>query len=289
MADSTLIVSAGSAVPTTARSKRRRRAVPLSALLLLLIVAFCVLGPFFSPYGANELDSANALASPSSSHWLGTDEVGRDMATRLMYGGRLSLGIAAGAVLIALVLGTAWGMAAATGSRLLSELLMRAADITMAIPQIMFALLFVAAFGASRISLIIITGLLLSPSSARMARAAVLQEIGQDYYVAGVAYGARRRTLMLSEVLPNAAPSIAGQAVINAASAIILEASLSFVGLGIQPPGMSWGTLLQQGYGQIYSAPFYAMAPAAAILLTVLSLNLLADRSAHSELRRGAR
>jgi ABC-type dipeptide/oligopeptide/nickel transport system permease subunit len=288
MADSTLIVSAGKAT-LASRKERRRRFIPLSALLLVLIVAFCLLGPLLSAYGPNELDSANALASPSSSHWLGTDEVGRDMATRLMYGGRLSLGIAAGAVLIALVLGTAWGMAAATGNRLTSELLMRTADITMAIPQIMFALLFVAAFGASPVSLIVITGLLLAPSSARMARAAVLQEIGQDYYLAGVAYGARRSTLMLSEVLPNAAPGIGAQAVINAASAIILEASLSFVGLGIQPPGMSWGTLLQQGYAQIYSAPFYAVAPAAAILLTVLCLNLLADRAARSELLGGSR
>lgn len=288
MADSVLIVASGS--PTGARRRRRRRRlIPLSGVLLVLIVGFCVVGPLLSPYGANELDSANALASPSSSHWLGTDEVGRDMATRLMYGGRLSLEIAAGAVLIALVIGTAWGMVAATSGRVISELLMRAADISMAIPQIMFALLFVAALGASRPSLIVITGLLLAPSSARMARAAVLQEIGQDYYAAGVAYGARRSRLMLGEVLPNAAPGIAAQVVINAASAIILEASLSFVGLGIQPPGMSWGTLLQQGYGQIYSATFYVISPAVAILLTVLCLNLLADRSARRDLLGGTR
>jgi ABC-type dipeptide/oligopeptide/nickel transport system permease subunit len=286
VADSVLAIALD---PPRVARRRRRGLVPISGLLLLLIVGACVVGPFLSPYGATDLDSAHALASPSGSHWLGTDEVGRDMATRLMVGGRLTLEIAGGAVLIALVLGTAWGMAAATGSRLVGELLMRVADISMAIPQVMFALLFVAALGASRPTLIVTTGLLLAPSSARMARAAVLQEISQDYYTAGIAYGARRGRLLLGEVLPNALPGIAAQAVINAASAIILEASLSFVGLGVQPPGVSWGTLLQQGYGQIYSATFYVAGPAGAILLTVLCLNLLADRSTRRDLRGGAR
>jgi peptide/nickel transport system permease protein len=273
--------------PATTRERGRARwRVPLSGIVLVLIVGLCVFGPFFSPYGANELDSAHALASPSAQHWLGTDEVGRDMLTRLMYGGRLTLEITVGSVAIAFVLGTLWGMLAATRGGIVDELLMRLADVSMAIPQILFALLCVAAVGASLPSLIVITGLLLAPSSARMARAAVLQEIELDYYSAGVAYGARRIPLMLTEVLPNAAPSIVSQTVINAAAAIILEASLSFVGLGVQPPEMSWGTLLQQGYGQIYSSPMYAIAPAVAILLTVLCLNLLADRGARSGGRR---
>ena len=118
---------------------------------------------------------------------------------------------------------------------------MRTADVAMAIPQILFALVCVAAFGASLPSLIIITGLLLSPSSARMARAVVIQEMTLDYYAAAVACGTGRVRLMLTEVLPNVAPALGSQAVINAASAIILEASLSFVGLGVQPPQMSLG------------------------------------------------
>lgn len=286
MADSALTAAVG-----RQRGKRawRRCLVPGSAVVLILILAFCLLGPLFSPYSSDQINSANILAGPSASHWLGTDELGRDMLTRLMYGGRLSLQITGGAVVIALLLGTLWGMWAAAGGRLADEVLMRLGDITMAIPQIMFALAFVAAVGASRPSLILVTGFLLSPSSARMTRAAVLGEMQRDYYTAGVAYGATKAALMFREVLPNAASGIAAQAVINAASAIILEASLSFVGLGVQPPGMSWGTLLQQGYGQLYSAPHYVIAPAGAILLTVLCLNLLADRSARVQPLRRSR
>lgn len=285
MPDSSVSITPALSVPKRTRLYSR---IPLSGIVFALIVAVCILGPLFSRYGANELDNANPLAQPSAQHWLGTDEVGRDMLTRLMYGGRLSLEITAGSVMIALVIGTGWGMFAATRGGIVEELLMRMADISMAIPQIMFALLFVAAFGASLTSLVLITGFLLSPSTARMARAAVLQEIGLDYYAAGVAYGARKIPLMVTEVLPNAAPSIVSQTVINAASAIILEASLSFVGLGVQPPRMSWGTLLQQGYGQIYSSPLYAIGPAAAILLTVLCLNLLANRSSQRPTLGGA-
>ncbi len=139
---------------------------------------------------------------------------------------------------------------------------MRTADVAMAIPQILFALVCVAAFGASLVSLTVIAGLLLSPSSARMARAVVIQEMALDYYAAAVACGTGRARLMLTEVLPNVAPALGSQAVINAASAIILEASLSFVGLGVQPPQMSWGGLLQQGYAFLYSDPSYAVGPA---------------------------
>ena len=281
MAETTLVAPA--------RATHRRWTVPASAVILTIIVLTCVLGPVLSPFGANQLDNADPFAAPTLVHWLGTDEVGRDTFTRLMYGGQLSLTVAIGSVVLAFVVGTIWGMVAATRGGFVDELLMRLADISMAIPQILFALLCVAGFGASLFSLIIITGFLLSPTTARMARASVLLEIQLDYYAAGIAYGAGRIRLMLTEVLPNVAPGIAAQAVINAASAMILEASLSFVGLGVQPPAISWGGLLQQGYGLIYSNPLYAVAPAIAILVTVLCLNLLADRTGGRSLSGGAR
>ncbi|MCU1597177.1 MAG: peptide/nickel transport system permease protein [Actinomycetota bacterium] len=277
------------ATTTTAPRPWARWRVSVSAVVLALIVLLCFVGPFLSPYGADQLDNGDALAQPSAAHWLGTDEIGRDMATRILTGGQLTLTIAFGSVLIALILGTIWGMVAAVRGGIVDEILMRLADISMAIPQVLFGLLCVAAVGPSLASLIIITGLLLTPSSARMARASVLQEISQDYYAAGVAYGAGQVRLMATEVLPNAAPGIASQAVINAASAIILEASLSFVGLGVQSPQASWGSLLQQGYGQIYSTPMYAIAPAVAILVTVLTVNLMADRVGQRKGIRGDR
>ena len=131
MADSLTAVAPATAIPKTGRARWR---VPLSGIVLVLIVGFCVFGPYFSPYGANELDNLNPLASPSAQHWLGTDEVGRDMFTRLMYGGRLTLEITVGSVAIAFVLGTLWGMLAATRGGIVDELLMRIADVSMAIP-----------------------------------------------------------------------------------------------------------------------------------------------------------
>jgi ABC-type dipeptide/oligopeptide/nickel transport system permease subunit len=272
---------------------RRRRAQlripPVSALLLLVIVALCVCAPLVVSTGPDQIDPTHPFAAASGQHWLGTDEVGRDLLSRLLYGGRLSLMVCAGSVAIAFVLGTIWGVAAADRGGWVDEILMRTADIAMAIPQILFALVCVAAFGASLLSLTLITGILLTPSSARMARSVTIQETALDYYSASIAYGAGKIRLLSTEVLPNILPALASQAAINAASAIILEASLSFVGLGVQPPQTSWGVLLQEGYGYLYNDPTYALSPAVMILLTVLCLNLVANKLSDPRTRRAAR
>jgi ABC-type dipeptide/oligopeptide/nickel transport system permease subunit len=266
-------------VATAARRRRvTLRIPPISVLLLLIIVLMCVFAPLVTPFGPNDVDPAHPFAAAGGQHWLGTDELGRDLLTRLLYGGRLSLTVCAGSVVIAFFIGTIWGVCAAERRGFVEEILMRTADVTMAIPQILFALVCVAAFGASLLSLTVITGLLLAPTSARMARSVTIQETSLDYYSAGIAYGAGKIRLLTREVFPNILPALAGQAVINAASAMILEASLSFVGLGVQPPQMSWGVLLQQGYGFLYNDPTYAVAPAVLILVTVFCLNLAANR-----------
>ncbi|WP_433304195.1 ABC transporter permease [Actinoplanes sp. CA-030573] len=262
--------------------------VPASLLAVLTIAVISFAGPAVLGIDPNATDPANAFAPVSGQHWLGTDEIGRDLLVRMMAGGRLSLTVAFGSVAIAFVIGTAWGALAAARRGWVDELLMRTADIAMAVPQILFALVCVAAFGASLPSLIVITGLLLAPTSARMARSVVLQEMSMDYYAAAVAYGAGPVRRMLLEVLPNTTAALSSQAVINAASAMILEASLSFVGLGVQPPDMSWGVLLQQGYGYLYNSATYAAAPAVAIVVTVFLLNLSADRLGGAT-RRGVR
>jgi len=276
------------AAPVRHPRRARLGIPPVSALLLLLIVLLCVCAPLVVSAGPDQIDPTHPFAAATGQHWLGTDEVGRDLLSRLLYGGRLTLMVCAGSVALAFVLGTVWGVAAADRGGWADELLMRGADITMAIPQILFALVCVAAFGASLLSLTLITGILLAPSSARMARSVTIQETGLAYYTAGIAYGAGKIRLLSTEVLPNIFPALASQAAINAASAIILEASLSFVGLGVQPPQTSWGVLLQQGYGYLYNDPSYALAPAIMILLTVLCLNLVANRLSAPGTRRAA-
>jgi peptide/nickel transport system permease protein len=142
----------------------------------------------------------------------------------------------------------------------------------------LLALICVASFGASELGLILVIGFLLAPVTARMVRGVALTEVTQDYYSAAIAYGAGMPRLVFRELLPNARRPLALQASVNAANAILLEASLSFLGLGIQPPSASWGTLLQQGYGYLYQSVPYVLFPALGILLTIWMLNVVADQ-----------
>ena len=259
------------------RLLRRREAVVILVLLGLLIIS-AVAAPLFTPYSPIALAPRDRFQPPSLAHLFGTDELGRDLYTRVLYGGRIALGIGAAATVIAMLIGVAWGFIAAMRRGWVDEILMRLADAAMAIPTILFALVLVAAFGASTVNLAVIIGLLLAPVTARLARSAALDELTSEYVLAAVASGATRTRMLFSEVLPNTLPSLLVLATLNAASAILTEASLSFVGLGVQPPEASWGTLLFQGYQKIYQAIWYPIFPGLVIFLTIWLLNLLADQ-----------
>jgi peptide/nickel transport system permease protein len=263
------------------RSTRPRRRLALASwiplALLAVIVLACVLAPLIAPYDPSA-QSPDRFAGPSVAHLFGTDELGRDLFSRVLYGGQLTIFIAGGATLVAMVLGIAWGMAAAFARGILDEILMRLADTVMAIPQILFALVFISAFGADPVKLAVIIGILLTPTTARLVRSSVLSELQEDYFTAAVAFGSKRSRLLFAEVLPNARGPIVVQAAINAANAILLEASMSFVGLGIAPPEATWGTLVQQGYQKMYQSIGYVLFPALFIFVTIWLLNVLADQ-----------
>jgi peptide/nickel transport system permease protein len=250
----------------------------LSGACLAAIVLTFFLAPLIAPYGPNAQGVGLPLTGPSAAHWFGTDELGRDLFTRVLYGGRLSVVISSAATAIAMALGCLWGVVAAMRGKWLDEVLMRSADIVMATPQILLALICVAAFGASEVGLIVIIGFVLSPVTARMARSVVLTEMARDYYLAAIAYGASRGRLARREILPNARRALGVQATIVAANAIILEASLSFVGLGIQPPAQSLGSLLQEGYQFLYQSVTYSIFPAIIILVLIWLLTVFADQ-----------
>ncbi|MFK4791023.1 ABC transporter permease [Microbacterium sp. ZW T5_56] len=279
-------------IPVTApvRAARRRRPPILtiiSASVLGLIVLASILASIVAPYDPSA-QSPDRLVGPSGAHLLGTDELGRDLLSRILFGGQLTIFIALGATVLAMLLGLVWGMAAAFLGGWLDELLMRLADTVMAIPQILFALVFVSAFGADPVKLAVIVGILLTPTTARLVRSSVLTELKEDYFTAAVAFGASRSRLVLTEVLPNVRGAIVVQAAINAANAILLEASLSFVGLGIAPPEATWGTLVQQGYQKMYQSIGYVIFPALFIFITIWLLNVLADQLGGGE-KKGVR
>lgn len=259
------------------RRLMRRPSGVVALGVLAFVVLTAVLAPLTASHDPNQLDPANRLLGPSLDHWFGTDQLGRDLFSRVLHGGRIALAIAVAATLVALSVGVLWGGIAAVSGRWVDEALMRVAEATMAIPSLLFALIFVAAFGASTESLALIIGALHAPPTARMARAAVLGELTSDYCVAARAYGASRWRILFSEILPNAQPTLIVQAALVAAHAILVEASLSALGLGVQPPEASWGSLLLEGYRNMHVSYSYIVFPGAIIFITVLVLNTLAD------------
>jgi ABC-type dipeptide/oligopeptide/nickel transport system permease subunit len=262
---------------SVARRLLRRPAAAISLLVIAFFVVATVGAPVLAPYSPTELDFDKLFGAPTASHPFGTDELGRDLLTRAMYGGRTSMLVAFSATAIAMLLGVAWGFAAAVREGWIGELLMRGADTLMAMPVILVSLVLVAAFGASTLSMIVILGLLFAPATARIARSTLLAELRSEYYLAAVSVGAKLRRIVLRELLPNAMPVLLARATLIGAEVIFVEASLSFVGLGVQPPDTSWGTLLQQGYSNLYSSYSYSIFPGVVILLAVLSLNTLGD------------
>lgn len=245
------------------------------ALAVLAIFLFFVLfGPFFllSP---RKINADSLLQPPSWEHLAGTDELGRDLFARIVEAGQLTMSIGVGAMLLSIFLGGIWGMLAAAFGGRIDEVLMRLADALIAIPVILFALVFVAALGASVPNLVVILGVLMAPTTARVVRSAVMGELVADYVLGLRAVGAGRLRILFREVLPNLRAVVFSQATLNVAVAVMAEAGLSFLGLGVQPPTSTWGTLLKQGYNALGREPSYALFPALVIIVFVAALNML--------------
>lgn len=269
------------AAPARHGALRRLVSTPqaaIAAALAVVLIGAVLLAPLIAPAAPDAIDPGNPFAGPGGAHLFGTDELGRDLFSRMLYGGRFSLGIAASATLVAMVLGVVWGFVAAEAKGWLGELLMRGADVVMAVPIVLLGIILVAAFGASAPSLAVIIGLLLTPGTARIARSAVLAELKADYRLAAVAAGIPRGRVLFGELLPNAAPVLIARASLVVADAIMIEASLSFLGLGIAPPAASWGTLLQQGYTNLFSSVSYVIFPGVVIFGAIWVFNTLGDR-----------
>lgn len=253
------------------------RNLKVGAALTLALLLAAVLSLVWTPWPIDEIDLAAQLQPPGAAHWLGTDKLGRDVASQLLAGARVSLLVGLIAVGIGLLAGTALGLWAAARRGWVEEVIMRSADLGFAFPAILTALLFTAVFGPGIVNAIVAIGLHAVPTFARVARSSALSVWSRDYVLAARACGRGRLAITFDHVLPNIAAVLIVQATIQFALAILAEAALSYLGLGTQPPQASWGRMLADAQTLMFSAPLLAVFPGLAIVLSVLGLNLLGD------------
>ena len=245
--------------------------------LTALLLATAGLSLLWTPHSAYLIQVRQRLLPASGQHWLGTDTLGRDVASMLMVGAQNSIVVGVVAVLIGLSFGVALGLLAASRRGWVEELVMRLADFGFAFPAILLAILFTAVFGPSAVNAIIAIGIFNVPVFARISRAAGNVVWAREFVLAARAAGKGRLRITAEHVLPNILPILVVQATTQFAIAILAEAALSYLGLGTQPPNPSWGRMLNEAQTMIFSAPLLAVFPGIAIAFSVLGLNLMGD------------
>ncbi|MFI6656043.1 dipeptide/oligopeptide/nickel ABC transporter permease/ATP-binding protein [Streptomyces sp. NPDC050523] len=264
------------------RPRGRRKLPPLSkaaVCFLVLVVLVAVFAPVLAPHDPlDQQPPADGTGHPSAGHWMGQDSLGRDILSRLMYGARWSLAIGLGATALALVVGALTGAVAATSRKALDETLMRCLDVVMAFPGIALAAVLVAVFGGGITVLICAIAFLFMPPIARVVRANILDQYGEDYVTAERVIGARTPHIVLRHVAVNCAAPVLVFCTVQVAEAIVFEASLSFIGAGVRPPDPSWGSVIADGKDMVLTGGWWATVfPGLLILVTVLSLNILSE------------
>jgi len=258
------------------RVLRNRKAV-FGMIFLSIIILSAVLAPWISPHDPYRQDLRNRLQGSSSEHWLGTDHLGRDLFTRIVYGGRVSLRVGFFSVGIALLIGGTMGLLGGYFGGWLDTLVMRIVDVLLAMPGFLLALAIVAALGSSMTNVTIAVGIAYAPGLARVTRAAVMGVREYEYVSAARAAGAGDLRIMFRHILPNSMGPIIVQCTLIMAGAILSAAALSFLGMGAQPPTAEWGAMLSAARPFIRVAHHAVTYPGLAIMLTVLSLNMLGD------------
>jgi len=255
----------------------RNRTAVVGAVLAVLIFLVAVLAPWLAPYDPLEQDVLVRLAESDDTHWLGTDDFGRDVLSRLIWGSRISLVIGFAATLLGLVAGTALGMVAGFYRGRLEHLIMRAIDVVMSFPDLILAIAITAALGSSMTNLIVTLGIVMTPGFARLAHGSVLSMREREYVLAARAIGARDPRILLKHVLPNIFGELLVAGTLWVGLAIRLEANLAFIGLGVQPPTPTWGNMIREGVDVLINAPWISVYSGLCILLTILAFNMLGD------------
>ncbi len=256
---------------------RRWRLLMIGGVLVGLVVVCAVFADIVAPYSPYDLDVAVMLQGPSAAHWLGTDEVGRDVLSRAIFAARISVEVALVAVGVGLVGGTIIGIVAAYFGGWIDLALMRLMELLFSFPAILLAVILLASLGTSILNAMLAIGIIFIPGFSRLARAATNDVLRQQYIDAARTIGMGDGRILLREILPNVVTPLLVEAAVAFAYAVLLESALSFLGLGAQPPEPSWGNMLNTGRGFMAQAPWLGIVPGLAMFLCVLGFNLLGD------------
>ncbi len=246
-------------------------------VIILLLILMAIFAPLLTPYEPNKMDIINKLQPPSAEHWLGTDSLGRDTLTRIMFGARTSLIIGISVMVISSVAGIVLGLVAAYFGGFTYHIIMRLMDALMAFPMLLLALLVASLLGTGMLNVIIALGIGMIAAPCRLMCGVAMSVKQNDYVLSATAMGMSNRRLMFQEILPNAFAPLLVMITIGIGAVILAEAGLSFLGIGITPPTATWGGMVNDGYKFLTTHPVLAISPGVAIMLIVFGFNMLGD------------
>lgn len=258
-------------------SWRRHRLLLIGGSLVGLVILSALLADVISPYSPYDIDVANKLQPPSRAHWLGTDEIGRDVLSRIIHAARISVKVGTVAVSVGLIGGAIIGITAGYFGGVMDMALMRFMELLFSFPAILLAIVLMAVLGTSILNAMTAIGIIFIPGFSRLARAATREVLRQQYIEAAHTIGMSDLRILTQEILPNVITPLLVEAMAAFAYAVLLESSLSFLGLGAQPPEPSWGNMLNTGRGFMEQAPWLGVVPGMAMFIGVLGFNLLGD------------
>jgi peptide/nickel transport system permease protein len=250
----------------------------LGLLVIGLVLAFVLASPLILPFNPEAMSPEYILAPPSLEHWGGTDNLGRDILTRTLMGARSTLSLALAATLLGVGIGALIGMVAGYRRGLADRISMRLADAVMALPSLILAMLALVAFGNGPVAVLGSIAIVFVPRAARIMRSVVLDVATRDFVVAASVIGESQASILLREILPNMWPNLLVEACLRFSYAILLISSLGYLGIGVQPPTPDWGLMIADSSAYITTAPWMVIWPAAGIVLSVVTVNLVGDR-----------
>jgi peptide/nickel transport system permease protein len=256
---------------------RRNSKAMLGLSIVLGLILIAIFAPLVAPYDPEAISGANKVQSPTLQHPFGTDNFGRDIFSRVLYGARISIYVGLMTVGISISAGVPLGLVAGYYGGLVDEVVMRIMDAMMSFPPILLALVIMAALGPNLTNVLLALGFVYTPYLARVTRSSTLETVNKEYVQAAEARGEGDLFILFKEVMPNTLAPVIVQASISFAFAILAEAALSFLGMGTQPPTPSWGLMINEGRGYLTDAPWMAVFPGIAIGITVLGLNMFGD------------